>query len=196
MSTAVIRSDSLLGSVSVWIHDLKAGSEAAATALFQRYFASIRQLARRELRGFPSRILDDEDLAIDVIQALFTAMRDGRFRGLKDRDHMWALMVLFTRQVTVNHKRWETMGKRDVKKVDDSDHEFATDSITPEDLAAAKDQQRRLFDILRTDELRTIAAAKLEGYSNAEIAKTLNVNVRSIQRKVNTIYEHWEREMD
>jgi RNA polymerase sigma factor (sigma-70 family) len=195
MSTAVIHNDSLLGSVSVWIHDLKAGSEAAATALFKRYFSSIRNVARRELKGFPTRILDDEDLAIDVIDGLFCAMREGRFRGLKDREHMWALMVLFTRQVTVNHKRWETREKRDIQKVDDSDFELATERTTPEHLVAAKDQQQRLFDILRTDELRIIAAAKLEGYSNAEIAERLKLSSRSIQRKVNRIYDRWEQEM-
>ncbi len=187
------------GSVSVWIHDLKNGSETAARELFDRYFASVRHVARRQLNGFPTCIVDDEDLALNVIDTLFRGFRLGRFDCMKDRAHLWGLLVMITREQIIDHKRWESREKRNVKKVGDSvasdSVEIFDDELSPHLLAELKDQLQHLFDVLRTDQLRHIAAAKLEGYRSEEISQLLGISKRTVQRKVNRIYERWEREL-
>ena len=187
------------GSVSVWIHDLKNGDETAARKLFDRYFPNVRHVARRRLNGFPTRIVDDEDLALDVIATLFRGFRLGRFDRLKNRVHLWGLLLWITTEQIIDHKRWESREKRDVKKVRDSvasdSVEICDDEPSPHLLAEFNDQLQRLFDILLTDELRQIAAAKLEGYDNGEISQLLAISKRTVQRKVNQIHACWEREL-
>ncbi len=187
------------GSVSVWIHVLKNGSETAARKLFDRYFASVRHVARRQLNGFPTRIVDDEDVALSVIDTLFRGFRLGRFDRMKDRVQLWGLLVMITREQIIDHKRWESRQKRDVKKVGDSvasdSVEMFDDKLSPHLLAELKDQLQHLFDILRTDELRHIAAAKLEGYRSEEISQLLGISKRTVERKVNRIYERWRKEL-
>jgi DNA-directed RNA polymerase specialized sigma24 family protein len=67
---------------------------------------------------------------------------------------------------------------------------------SPQLLAELKDQQQYLFELLRTDEHRYIAAAKLEGYSSEEIAQAMGISSRTVQRKVTQIYERWSRQLD
>ena len=50
------------------------------------------------------------------------------------------------------------------------------------------------LDRLGDDRLRDIAAKKLEGYSNVEIAKQLGVAVRTVERKLGRIRTCWEGE--
>lgn len=50
------------------------------------------------------------------------------------------------------------------------------------------------LDRLGDDRLREIAAKKLEGYSNVEIAEELNVAVRTIERKLGRIRSCWEQD--
>ena len=199
-TTGSTSNHSALGSVSIWINDLKQGSEAAARKIFERYYVSLRHVARKQLAGFPTRLVDDEDLALSVIDTLFRGARTGRFEGLRDREHLWGLLVLIARQQIVDHKRWETRIKRDVTKefgdaADAEETELCDEDLTPDHLAEMKDQQEHLFQLLRTDELRRIAALKLEGYDNAEIAQLLDMSPRSVQRKVNQIYDCWERKL-
>ncbi len=192
-------SHSTPGSVSVWIHDLREGSEVAARELFDRYFGSVRNIARQQLSNFPTRIVDDEDLALSVIDTLFRGVRHGHFDRMKDRVDLWCLLVVIARQQIIDHKRWESRDKRDVKMVGDTVNSQATKVFdtepTPHLLAELKDQRQHLFDVLRTDELRYIAAAKLEGYKNSEISQSLGMSNRTVQRKVNQIYERWAREL-
>ena len=48
-----------------------------------------------------------------------------------------------------------------------------------------------LLDRLQDDILRRIAVAKMEGYSNDEIARQLGVQTRTIERKLKLIRELW-----
>ncbi len=52
------------GSVTHWIHAIKTGESAAASALWERYFEKLVRLARGKLDGMPRRIADEEDVAL------------------------------------------------------------------------------------------------------------------------------------
>ena len=185
-----------LGSVSIWLNELKTGDEQAATAIFNRYFSGLRSVARNHLQGFPTRIADDEDLALEVIHTLFEGMKVGRFDNMKNRNHLWGLLVVMTRQEVINHKRTQTRAKRDVGREEVVDSPDLCDSDpNPQKLVEHQDFQQHLFEILRNDQLRRIAAAKLFGNTNAEIAERENIRVRSVQRKINKIYDCWNAEL-
>src|SRR5262249_45829008 len=55
------------------------------------------------------------------------------------------------------------------------------------------EQCRRLLDSLDPDGLREVALAKLEGYTNEELARRLGWSVAKVGRKLKRIRHLWER---
>jgi DNA-directed RNA polymerase specialized sigma24 family protein len=58
------------------------------------------------------------------------------------------------------------------------------------------EEYRRLLDGLGDPEVRAVAVAKLEGYSNAEIAIRLGVVERTVERRRGLIRQHWSESGD
>ena len=83
-------------SVSQWIDGLKAGDEAAAAKLWQRYFRRLVGLARKKLGDSPRRVADEEDVAISAFQSFCQRAKEDRFPDLLDRDDLWHLIVRIT----------------------------------------------------------------------------------------------------
>jgi DNA-directed RNA polymerase specialized sigma24 family protein len=69
--------------------------------------------------------------------------------------------------------------------------EPADDDVSPELAAMMAEQCRRLFDRLPQD-LRTLALAKMEGYSNEEIAQRLGCSVRTVERRLHLVRTTWQ----
>ena len=65
---------------------------------------------------------------------------------------------------------------------------------TPEFAAQVSEQCEELLAKLGDETLERIAIAKLEGYTNDEIAAQLGVRTRTIERKLRTIREIWAAE--
>ena len=65
---------------------------------------------------------------------------------------------------------------------------------TPEFIAAAADECRRLLNLLSDDSLRTVAIWKMEGYTNEEIAEKLKCVVQTVGRKLRLIRQLWAEE--
>jgi DNA-directed RNA polymerase specialized sigma24 family protein len=63
---------------------------------------------------------------------------------------------------------------------------------TPEFAARVAEECRRLLDRLGDDELRAVATAKLEGYSNEEIAGQRGCVVRTVERRLRIIRGLWQ----
>ena len=53
---------------------------------------------------------------------------------------------------------------------------------------------QRLLERLQDDTLSKVAVMKMEGYSNAEIASSLELSNRTIIRKLNVIRSIWSHE--
>ncbi len=64
---------------------------------------------------------------------------------------------------------------------------------TPEFAAQLTEECERLLSQLDDETLRTVAVAKMEGYSNDEIAERLGVKTRTVERKLNLIREIWSQ---
>ena len=62
---------------------------------------------------------------------------------------------------------------------------------TPELAAQVVEEVQRLLGMLRTEEVRTIALLKLEGYTNAEIAERLGCAVATVERRLNLSRSTW-----
>jgi DNA-directed RNA polymerase specialized sigma24 family protein len=190
------------GSVTHWIGRLKAGDAAAAQALWQGYYVRLVALARHKLRGAPRVVSDEEDVALSAFDSFCRAAGQGRFPRLDDRNDLWHLLVLLTARKAANlrkHARAQKRGGGRVRKVepthaDESDilAELVGCEPSPQFAAEVAEECRRLLDALNDDPLRSIAVAKMEGYTNEEIADRLGVSLPTIERKLQRIRRIWE----
>jgi DNA-directed RNA polymerase specialized sigma24 family protein len=194
------------GSVTRWIGDLVAGDAAgtAAQKLWERYFDRLVLLARDRLRAGPRGPADAEDAALDAFDSFCRAAAAGRFPRLDDRDDLWALLVTITARKASEQVRRErrlkrggglVRGEQELGRVDPGAggglDELVGREPTPELAAMIAEQYLHLLGRLDDATLRRIAAWKLEGYSNEEIAARLGCGLRTVERKLGVIRTTW-----
>jgi DNA-directed RNA polymerase specialized sigma24 family protein len=193
------------GSVTIWIHQWKAGDPAAVKPLWDRYFARLVALARERLRAIPRGAADEEDVALSAFDSFCRAAAAGRFPRLDDRDDLWQVLFVLTTRKAVNLVRHETRERRGggiahlptggaAHLTPDALAAVAATGPTPDVVAEVAEGCARLLGFLKTDELRRVAGWKLEGYTNAEIGAKLGRSVPAVERKLASIRTIWERE--
>ena len=74
--------------------------------------------------------------------------------------------------------------------------QFIHEEPTPEFLAVMDEQQQAMFRALPDESQRNVARLRFEGFSNEEIAKQLEISVRSVERKLKVIREIWTSLID
>jgi DNA-directed RNA polymerase specialized sigma24 family protein len=194
------------GSVTRWIGDLVAGDAAgsAAQKLWERYFDRLVHLARDRLRAGPRGPADAEDAALSAFDSFCRGAAAGRFPRLDDRDGLWALLVTITARKAseqVRHERrlkrggGRVRGEQELSQADPGAggglDELVGREPTPELAAMMAEQYLHLLGRLDDETLRRIAAWKLEGYSNEEIAARLGCGRRTVERKLGVIRSIW-----
>jgi DNA-directed RNA polymerase specialized sigma24 family protein len=195
-----------LGSVSIWLGQLKAGDSQAFRQLWERYFAQLVELVRKRIRSGAARVADEEDVALSAFNSFYAGIGQGRFPRLEDRDDLWQVLLLLTRQKAVNLLKHETTQKRGGGKVrhfsalanDDSAAEAFAAMIGAEpaaDFAAeVAEECRQLLDSLGDERLRDLAICTMEGYSHEEIAGRMQCSLATVERKLKLIRSLWSRE--
>jgi DNA-directed RNA polymerase specialized sigma24 family protein len=189
------------GSVSALIEHLQAGDHEAAQPLWELYYPRLVGLARERLRGTSRRVADEEDVALSAFDSFCRGVEQGRFPQLKDRDGLWALLVLITVRKAadlIQYNRRERRGGGQVRgdsALAERDGDTGTGGLdgiaardpTPDMAAQLAEEFQLLLDRLGSDELRRIAVWKLEGYTNAEIASRLDCAEVSVERRLRLI---------
>lgn len=195
------------GSVSIWIGQLKAGDQQTFTQLWERYFAKLVGLVRGRLRALPSRAADEEDVALSAFDSFFQGIGAGRFPRLEDRDDLWQVLLMLCRQKATTLKQHESRQKRGGGKIRHmsalTDGSASAADVFAEligaepaaDFAAqVAEECQRLLASLPDERLRKIALAKMEGYSNEEIAALSECSLATVERKLQRIRKLWSRE--
>ena len=155
-------------------------------------------LARTKLHAAPRRIADEEDAALSAFDSFCRRAEQGQFPDLKDRDGLWALLVVLTARKAADLVRHHNREKRGGGQVQgdsalrpadgDSgpggfDH-LADDGPTPEEAALLAEEVETLLGRLRDPALRQVAVWKLEGYTNAEIAGRQGCSEPTVERRL------------
>jgi len=197
------------GSVTDWIAQLKGGEPQASQELWGRYVDRLVRLARKKLGRTPRRAADEEDVVLSAFDGFFHGVEESRFPQLEDRDDLWQVLVMLTDRKTVDHRRRELAAKRGGDAVRGESafanrqaaesHQPGLSQVidggpSPEFAAQFAEQFEQLLASLADETLRRIALAKMEGYTNAELARDLSLNVRSIERKLRLIRRTWQQE--
>ena len=181
------------GSVSTWIEGLKGRNEQAAQELWTRYFGQLVPLARRQLRGL-AREADEEDIALSALKSAMLGVQNNRFPDLNDRTALWPLLVTITWRKGVNEFKRLRSKKRDraSERPMADEQTIAGSDPSPDFALRLAEAIPTLVHALGDPMLQTIAQRKLEGYTNEDIAKELNVSTRTVVRKLARIRQEWE----
>jgi len=193
------------GSVSRRIADLKAGDQAAAGDLCQRYFDELVRLARKKLCGASRRAADEEDVVVDVLDSLYRGAQRGRFPLLTDRDDLWRLLTVLTHRKAANQVKREKARKRGGGRVR-GESAFAPvaggssepgiggvagKAPCPASLTELKEGFYAMLAALEDEALQEIAIWSMEGYTNQEIATRIGRSLSAVDRKLKRIRDKW-----
>jgi DNA-directed RNA polymerase specialized sigma24 family protein len=194
-------------SVTYWLRQLEADDPAAAQPLWERYFAQFVRLARGKLRGARHRAADEEDVALSAFDSFCRGVAQRRFPRLGDRNNLWGLLVTLTARKPTDLAQHEGRQKRGGGRVGGESalagppdaerglEQLAGPEPTPEFAAQVAEECRRLLDRLGDDQLRAVALAKMEGYTNAEIAGRLGCAAVTVECRLRLIRKTWEKEL-
>ena len=190
--------------VSHWIDLVKDGDSAAADRIWRHYFERLVRAVRGRLLGGDRAVTDEEDIALSVFDSFYDAAENGRFPDLSDRDDLWRLLLRMAARKVVDKRRRDLRQRRggDVRihslnqaGEDERIIEAIGNEPSPEMALSMQETVERFFSHLGVGPLGEIAGAKLEGYSNAEIARRLGCSERTIERRLHLIREKCQQEL-
>ena len=197
------------GSVTHWIEEIKGGNHDAAQDLWERYFTRLAHLARKRLISRQRRVVDEEDIVLAVFQAFCSAAEKGRFPELADRTGLWRVLVKMTARKVMDQNRVHLRKKRGGGNVrgesalqplgpENDAQAFAQiigNSPTPEFVNMISEEVERLLESLDDSGLRHLVVAKMEGYTNREIAQQLGCSERTVERRLKLIRAQCQEEL-
>lgn len=190
--------------VSHWINLVKAGDSAAVDRIWQHYFDRLVRSVRARLYGQDRAVSDEEDIVLSVFESFYNAAENGRFPDLSDRDDLWRLLLRMAARKVVDKRRHDRRQRRggnvEVHSLDqtgenDSVIEAIGDEPSPEMVMMMQESVDEFFSHLGVGQLSDIAGAKLEGYSNAELAERFGCSERTIERRLHLIREKCQQEL-
>ncbi len=190
--------------VSRWIELVKAGDSAAVDQIWRHYFDRLVRVVRGRLRGSDRAVTDEEDIALSVFDSFYDAAEEGRFPDLSDRDDLWRLLLRMAARKVVDKRRRDTRQRRggavqiyslDRAGEEEQIIEAIGDEPSPEMAQMMQETVEQFFSHLGVGPLSEIAGAKLEGYTNAEIARRYGCSERTIERRLHLIREKCQQEM-
>lgn len=194
-------------SITTWVQQLREGDkDLPVQKLWERYFQRLVGLARVKLGNRPRRVADEEDVALSAFNSFCQGAVAGKFPQLDDRDNLWRLLVVITArkvyQLNLRNNRQKRGGKQVLDEAAltaraESDgsgiglEQFIATEPTPEFAAQAAEAYQHLLALLPSDELRSLAQLKLEGFANEEIAARFGCAARTIERRLGVLRTLW-----
>ncbi len=178
--------------------------DEAARQIWERYTPKLLVLVRRHLAAQIRQREDEHDVLQSMYKSFFRNQRDGKYL-LKDRDHLWNMLVLIAMRKVANAANYHKAKCRDVgreqaapaSEADDSScsqwllKHIAVREPDPAKVAAFSDAVECLLLKLPED-LRQIVLWKVEGYTNREIGEMIKRTERAVEMKLRRIRHRWQ----
>jgi RNA polymerase sigma-70 factor, ECF subfamily len=178
---------------------LKAGDEAAAAEVFNRFAHRLIGLARSRLDPLVRRKADPEDVLQSVFRSFFLRQAAGQL-DLSGWDSLWGLLTVLTVRKCGRRVEHFRAARRDVRREtapaaqDDSapTWEGVASDPTPEEAAALAETVEQLLRGL-DDRDQQIVVLCLQGYSSPEIGDQVSCTERTVQRVLTRVRKRLER---
>lgn len=186
--------------ISHWIDRIKVGDEAAANQIWHHYFDRLVTAVRNRLHGHNRAVSDEEDVVLSVFDSFYAAAGEGRLPDLADRDDLWRLLLrMAARKVIDKHRhdrRQQRGGDLVIHSLDGNQGtviEVIGDTPSADMVMMMEESVEQFFSHFDVGHLRELAVAKLEGYSNAELARRFGCSERTIERRMHLIREKYQQ---
>lgn len=175
----------------------RAGDQAAATTLWERYAVRLLSLVRKRLSGKLAQHIDPEDVVQSAYRCFFANARDGRYL-LHHSGDLWRLLVAITLHRLHHHARHQRAGKRAValERNFGQEHELSRLHVhklaqrpSHEDAVALADELQRVMRRLVPLQRRMVEM-RLQSYSLDEIAAATDRNERTVRRVLKMVERH------
>lgn len=189
-------------SITNWMGQLKEGNSAAADAIWDHFFSRLVEFARGRLRGTPTAISDEEDVALSVLKSVCIGIRSGRFADLENSESLWRLLLVVCGRKISNHRSYLKCAKRDARQAVSIDSEDYLISLLisqdpgPELAAELAENLSLLISSLERQELKEVAILKMQGFTNEEIGSKQGWSLSTVERKLRTIRSLWTRQYE
>ncbi len=188
--------------VSHWIDLVKYGDSAAANRIWRHYFDRLVRSVRQRLKGQNRAVSDEEDIVLSVFDSFYAAAVAGRFPDLADRDDLWRLLLRMSARKVIDKRRHDRRLRRggdvEIQRLRGDDEtviEAIGNEPSPEMVLMMQESVEAFFSHLGVGQLQALAVAKLEGYSNAELAQRFECSERTIERRLHLIREKCQQEL-
>ncbi len=187
--------------ITLWIAELRDANDEASVKLWNHFVKRLTDSARRMLGPRTRRVYDEDDVAVSAFHSLFAGIADGRFPDLRDRESLWSLLLAIASRKVAHRQRHDFQQRRDVRRTlfDSVFANGADDSAaaeiqhvpsrepTPEFAAAFVETCDSLFQSLDDPNLQEVAALRMEGYKDSEIANHMSCARSTVQRRLEII---------
>ncbi|NLS93279.1 MAG: RNA polymerase subunit sigma-70 [Planctomycetaceae bacterium] len=190
------------GSITQSLKLLRQGDSEAMRVIWQRYFPRLVQLARDKLALSVRRAADEEDVALSALDRFWRAAQEGQFPDLSDRDGLWRLLLRITTHRAIDLARRERRQRRGGANSEETGGrcvekdlaDLTAEGPSPAFAAQIAEQWHRLMDSLDDPSLQDLAVAKMEGFTNRELAGRFDCSERTIERRLRLIRDLWRAE--
>ncbi len=179
---------------------LRAGDQAAAREIFQRYVDKLLRLARSHFDAVLRRKVDPEDVVQSAYKSFFLRYGAGKLE-IQDWDNLWGLLTMITLRKCFDRVEYHRAQIRDVQREanvppDASGTgpwwEAVAREPTPEEAAVLAETVEQLLGDLDANE-RPIVQMSLQGYTATEISQQLGFAERSVRRLRERIRKRLQR---
>jgi RNA polymerase sigma-70 factor, ECF subfamily len=180
------------GSDAELFQGLREGHPQAAAQLFERYTQRLIRLAEQHLSQKLAGRLDGEDVVQSVFRTFFRRSVEREFR-IDSTAQIWRLLMKITLMKTRAKGRYHTAQSRDAKaEVLAGDDGWMVACVSgepgPSEAAELTDQIEVLLEGLPTL-YGSVLEMRLRGCSVSEIAPTLGVSQRTVQRALKLLQD-------
>lgn len=194
------------GSVTSWIRQFRAGNRMAADFLWEYFSPGLMKNLVPKCRRL--KICDEGDIAVTAFYQLLEALEQPRETAFADqgtllnRKEFWRLLRVTTRNELCDWVRYDAAKCRGGEQVIFPIEAYRDEGIASKPVSEDIHQQdavddellerlRELGQRMDRDEFNTIIRLKLQGKKNTEIARELNVSLRTTQYLISEIKEAW-----
>ena len=171
---------------------LRAGDDAAATLLFQKFAGQLFHVTRQNLNGEIRRKLDPEDVVQSVFRTFFRRTAAGEF-SLCDWDDLWGLLATIAVRKCSRQSEFYSAARRDCRRelplaemLDSHDVDLPAKTPTPLETAAFTETLELLMHDLNSLG-KQVLVLRLYGYSVAEISTQVGRTQRTVFRTLEQV---------
>jgi DNA-directed RNA polymerase specialized sigma24 family protein len=165
---------------------VRAGDDAAETAVFRRFVHQLIALAAKQFDPWMRDRVDVEDVVLSAYKSFFLRNSRGEF-DLGGWDELWALLAIITlrkcgkRHKFIRARRRDAARERPWRKGDDPAALLSDRGPTPVEAAIFAETLEQLFKAT-SDHDRPVVEQILAGYTAEEVAQRLDCSERTVRR--------------